>query len=262
MSTSAIVVAHPGHELRVFHWMERARPLYCCLTEGSGGAASSRMPSTDVVLDCVGSRAGPIYGRYSDKEIYRFLLDGRTDVFVELADELADVFVSSGIDVVTGDAIEGFNPSHDVCRFVVDGAVAMAGRRTRQPIESSDFVLEGRPDACPEASRAAATWLRLDDAALDRKIDAALQYPELRDEVQAALERFGRGAFAVECLRPVTTRLMLDAFDAELPAYERYGEQRVREGRYTEIIRYRQHVLPVRAAIEAAVHGRVADAVR
>jgi hypothetical protein len=220
------------------------------------------MPSTDEVLARVGSRPGPIYGRYSDKEIYRFLLDGRTDVFVALAEELAGIFVSSGIDAVAGDAIEGFNPSHDVCRFVIDGAVTLAARQTGRAIDSSDFVLEGRPDACPETSRDAATWLRLDDAALDRKIDAALQYPELRDEVHAALQRFGRGAFAVECLRPVTTALMLDTFDRELPAYERYGEQRVREGRYTEIIRYRQHVLPVRAAIEAAVHDRVADAVR
>ena len=57
MSTSALVVAHPGHELRVFHWMERTRPLYCCLTEGSGGAASSRMRSTDIVLERVGSPA-------------------------------------------------------------------------------------------------------------------------------------------------------------------------------------------------------------
>ena len=157
MSTSAIVVAHPGHELRVFHWMERMRPLYCCLTEGSGGVASSRMPSTDVVLERVGSRPGPIYGRYSDKEIYRFLLDGRTNVFVELAEELADVFVEAGINDVAGDAIEGFNPSHDVCRFVIDGAVVLAGGRTRRPIATWDFVLEGRPDACP---RPAATRLR------------------------------------------------------------------------------------------------------
>ena len=259
MSTSAIVVAHPGHELRVFHWMERVRPLYCCLTEGSGGAGSSRMPSTDVVLERVGSRPGPIYGRYSDKEVYRLLLAGRTDVFVALAEELADLFVSAGIDEVAGDAVEGFNPSHDVCRFVIDGAVALARRRTGRPIDNRDFVLEARPDACPEASRDAAAWLRLDEAALDRKIDAALQYPELRPEVHAALERYGRGAFAVECLRPVTTALMLDALDGELPFYERYGEQRVRDGRYAEIIRYRQHVLPVRAAIETAVHGRTAE---
>jgi len=216
------------------------------------------MPSTDVVLERVGSRPGPVYGRYSDKEIYRVLLAGETGVFVALVAELAEVFVAAGIDAVAGDAVEGFNPSHDVCRFVIDGAVALARRRTGRPIDNRDFVLEARPDACPEASRDAATWIRLDDAALDRKIDAALQYPELRSDVHAALERFGRGAFAVECLRPVTASVAADA-DSELPFYERYGEQRVREGRYAEIIRYRQHVLPVRTAIETAVHGRTVE---
>ena len=262
MSTSAIIVAHPGHELRVFHWMERTQPVYCCLTEGSGGAASSRMPSTDAVLGRVGSRPGPLYGRYADKDIYRFLLDGRVEVFVDLVEELADLLVSAGVDAVTGDAVEGFNPTHDVCRFVIDGAVALARLRSGRAIDNRDFVLEGRPDVCPEASRAAATWLRLDEAALDRKIDAALQYPELRPEVHAAIDRFGRDAFAVECLRPVTTALMLEGFEQALPAYERYGEQRVGEGRYTDIIRYHRHVLPVRAAIEAACQGRTVDAVR
>src|SRR5690349_1791143 len=119
VSTSAIVVAHPGHELRVFEWMARTQPLYCCLTEGSGGAASSRMPSTDAVLARVGARPGSLYGRYADKEVYRLLLDGRTDVFVGLVDELAEAFVEAGVDTVAGDAVEGFNPSHDVCRFVV-----------------------------------------------------------------------------------------------------------------------------------------------
>jgi AcrR family transcriptional regulator len=260
VSTSAIIVAHPGHELRVFHWMERTQPLYCCLTEGSGGAAASRMPSTDAVLARVGSRPGSLYGRYADKEIYRFLLDGRVDVFVDLVDELADALVADGVETVAGDAVEGFNPSHDVCRYLIDGAVALAGRRSGRPIDNRVFVLEGGPDACPAASHDAATWLRLDEAALDRKIDAALQYPELQPEVEAALARFGRGAFAVECLRPAATAIALDAFRTTLPFYERFGEQRVREGRYGEIIRYREHVLPVRLAIETAVHGRAQPA--
>ena len=126
---------------------------------------------------CAGARrvpAGPIYGRYSDKAIYRFLLEGRTDVFVGLADELADVFVSAAVDAVAGDAVEGFNPSHDVCRFVIDGAVVLASRRSGRSIGNHDFVLDEPPDACPEASHHTATWLRLDAAALDRKIDAAL----------------------------------------------------------------------------------------
>ena len=91
-------------------------------------------------------------------------------MFVALVEELAEVFVAAGIDVVAGDAVEGFNQSHDVCRFVIDGAVALASRRTGRPIDNRDFVLEAR------------------------------------------------------------------------------------EGRYAEIIRHRQHVLPVRAATEAAVH--------
>jgi hypothetical protein len=262
VGTSAIVVAHPGHELRVFRWMEQSRPLYCCLTEGSGGAASSRMPSTDVVLARVGATAGPIYGRFADKEIYQLLLAGRREVFVGLSHELADALVAGGIDHVAGDAVEGFNPTHDVCRFVIDGAVAIVRERTGRTIRNDDFVLDTSPDTCPEAVRAAATWIRLDDAAPEHKIDAALQYPELQDEVHAALDRYGRSAFAVECLRPVTTASMLDAFEREPPAYERHGERRVHEGRYDQIIHYRQHVLPVRAAIDAAVHGRVADAAR
>jgi hypothetical protein len=252
VSRSAVVVAHPGHELRVFHWLERERPLYFCLTEGSGGAADSRMDSTTAVLERSGAVQGGLYGRYSDKQVYRMLLDGRTEVFVQLAAEIADALMAAGVESVAGDAVEGFNPSHDVCRFVIDGAVEIVRRRTGRALENREFVLDSRPDDCPEGVRADATWIRLDDAALDRKIDAALQYPELRDEVQAALARFGRNAFGVECLRPATTRLMIERFEHELPIYERHGEQRQREGRYDDVIRYRQHVLPVRAAIQSS----------
>jgi hypothetical protein len=248
----AIIVAHPGHELRVYHWMERERPLYFCLTEGSGGASESRMPSSIRLLTRLGVRCGMLCGRYADKEIYRLLLARRIDVFVQLAHELADALTAAGVDYVAGDAAEGFNPTHDVCRFVIDGAVDIAQRRTGRAIRNVDFVLDGPPDACPDAVRADATWLQLDDAALARKIDSALAYPELGDDVRATLQRFGRGAFAVECLRPATTALMLVEFDRDLPAYERYGQMRVGEGRYDEVIRYREHVLPVRTAIAGA----------
>jgi hypothetical protein len=101
--------------------------------------------------------------------------------------------------------------------------------------------------------RAAATWLRLDEEALARKIDAAMSYPELREEVSAALARFGRAAFALECLRPVTTQATLDRFAQEPPMYERYGEYRVNQGRYSDVIRFKAHVLPAWQAIGAAI---------
>ena len=247
---TALIVAHPGHELRVFRWMEKFRPICCCITDGSGGSAASRIESTGALLDKVGVTAGPVFGRYSDKEIYQLLLDGNVEVFAQLADELADFLMTAGITYVAGDAVEGFNPSHDVCRFVIDGAVERVRQRTGRVIQNHDFVVDGQPDACPESLRAAMTRLELDEASLDRKIEAAYAYPELREEVDLALGRFGRAAFGVEYLRPAATGIMLEQFDRELPIYERYGQIRVHEQRYDDIIRYRQHVLPVRQAIE------------
>ena len=252
LGKAAVIVAHPGHELMVYHWMERHRPLYFCLTDGSGGGARSRMASTGRLIDKMGVAAGRLYGRYADKEIYRLLLDGRVEVFVGLARELAGALTAAGVECVAGDAPEGFNPVHDVCRFLIDGALAMMQRQTGRRLRNYDFVLDNPPDTCPEPLRAGALWLRLDEAALERKLEAALAYPELREEVQAAVQRFGRQAYGVECLRPAATRSMIGRFETERPAYERSGQIRVSEGVYSEVIRYREHVLPVLAAIEAA----------
>jgi len=248
-NATALVVAHPGHELRVFHWLEQHRPIYCCLTDGSGGWATSRLPSTARLLDTVGAPVGPIYGRYPDTAVYRLLLDRRVDVFVALAQELADTLMTAGVDCVAGDAVEGFNPSHDVCRLIVNGAVEILRQRTAREIRNYEFLLDGHP----EVDGPGAVVVRLDEAALERKLVAARDYTEMRGEVDAALGRYGRQAFATECLRPVAGTSPTARFDQELPHYERYGEQRVKEGRYSEIIRYRDHVRPVALAIAAAL---------
>jgi hypothetical protein len=38
---------------------------------------------------------------------------------------------------------------------------------------------------------------------------------------------------------------MREQFEITPPAYESIGESRVSEGRYREVVRYREHVLPV-----------------
>jgi hypothetical protein len=247
--TIAIVVAHPGHELLVYHWIEKHQPIYCCLTDGSGGGATSRLSSTTRLLNNVGASVGPIYGRYPDTLVYRLLLDRRVDVFVALAQELAAAFAEAGVDCVAGDAAEGFNPAHDVCRLIVDGAVEILRRRTGREVRNYEFLLDGPP----EAGRPGSIVVELDEAALERKLAAARDYPEMRAEVEAALARYSRQAFAMECLRPAATTSQTSRFEQELPDYERYGERRVTEGRYSEIIRYRDHVRPIAVAIGAAL---------
>ncbi|MCX6981366.1 MAG: hypothetical protein NTV08_11525 [Verrucomicrobia bacterium] len=192
---AALVVAHPGHELRVFHWMELHRPLFFCITDGSGGAGEPRTASTSKILDTVGSAAGPIFGRHPDRHIYRLLLDGRTDVFADLARELAQALASAQVTAVAGDAVEGFNPAHDVCRFIIDGAVEMLRRGTGRILQNQDFLLDSLPDACPGHLRDGATRLVLDSAAVDRKI----RPPHSPTPVPVLTVSGAAGAKAISC---------------------------------------------------------------
>jgi hypothetical protein len=42
---------------------------------------------------------------------------------------------------------------------------------------------------------------------------------------------------------------MLERFETTPPRYESIGESRVRDGRYREVVRYREHVAPVFRAL-------------
>ena len=52
---TALIIGHPGHELRVFHWLEITRPAVFVITDGSGRSGRSRLPSTTRILDQVGA---------------------------------------------------------------------------------------------------------------------------------------------------------------------------------------------------------------
>jgi hypothetical protein len=254
---TALVVAHPGHELRIHHWLELNQPLYFCLTDGSGRSGSPRLDSTKALLGQVGATTGSFCGLVSDQEFYRILLEGRRELFTSLLEELVGALIDQNISVVAGDAPEGATPTHDLCRYLIDAAVAIVERTTDRHINNYEFVLDSAPDDCPEHLRAVALWLHLDEAALERKLAAAASYQELREEAQEALRIYGRKAFALECLRPSTGAASLRKFRHESPAYERYGREGVewagkQFGRYEKVITFREHVWPMVQVIHEA----------
>jgi len=248
-SVAALVVAHPGHELRVYGWLERERPEVFVLTDGSGNGGRSRVPSTAEVLRRVGARPGSVFGRFSDRDLYEVILEGRIEVLTKLARELANALIERGVEMVAADAIEGFNPSHDVCRLLADTAVLLARRRTGRAIASYEFLLEGRPDAHHRNGSSSSLCLELEDGALERKLAAARSYPEMAYEVDRAFELHGAGAFRIECLRPVDPEADVEALVAEPPFYETYGERQVAAGRYPRVLRFREHFLPLASAL-------------
>jgi hypothetical protein len=273
--TAAVVVAHPGHEVRIHGWLERERPTVFVLTDGSGRAGTPRIASTTEYLKRFGIRHGRVFARFSDAEVYRLVLARDFDLFLRLSEELAEAFVEAGVGRVAGDASEGYNTTHDLARLVTNAAVEIAGRASGRRPANYDFTLVKRPDHCPEPLRADAVWLRLDDETFARKLAAAFEfYPELAAETRdalrgegdrvvvdyfkldehAATDLSGLDMFRVECLRPVNPRDR--PFDFEKPYYERRGEERVAEGLYERVIRYREHMLPLAAALAEAVERK------
>lgn len=245
----ALIVAHPGHELRVHGWLETAKPKVFVFTDGSGRSGVSRLNSTTQLLSRAKAQAGSLYGYFTDCEIYNAVLRHEFEVFIRLAKELAQELIHGEFQFVLGDAAEGYNPSHDICRLVIGAALEVVRRKTGHQIPNFDFLLAGRPTDCPEALHAKAFWLTLDDEALARKREAALRYAELANEADMALGRRDPNAFRVECLRPCDNHSGYEDSTNGAPYYERYGEKQVGAGHYQQVIRYREHMLPLARAL-------------
>ena len=185
-----LCVAHPGHELRVHGWLGLSRPVVCVLTDGSGRSGEPRLGVTRALVEGAGAAAGPVFGRLRDDEAYAALLDRRPDVFVDIMEGLSGLIRDAGIVSVVGDAAEGYNPMHDVCRMIINATVASARRQGRD-ISSYEFSLVGAPDEAREGTDQGAVRLRLDDTRFAAKLAAARDYAELAEDVEEALLRHG-----------------------------------------------------------------------
>ena len=242
----ALVVAHPGHELRLHRWLELTGPSVLVLTDGSGAEGLPRLAATSRLLAAAGAAPGPVYGRLTDRALYAAILARDATLAVGLVEELAATFVREGVDYVVADALEGYNPAHDLCHLLVSAAVARAAHAGRR-VAQFDFPLIGPPAA--GAPGEPAVELRLDDAALARKLAAARAYAELGDEVEETLAAHGVESFGVECLRPLGPAALDAPPPGRPPFYERYGADQVAAGRYARVLRYREHFAPLAALV-------------
>ena len=152
---AALMMAHPGHEISIYHWVETARPDTFVLTDGSGHRVQSRLHLTTDLLITVGAKTGSLFGRFADAEIYAAMLKHDFQFFLTLADEVAMSLVKDRIDYVVGDALEGYNSGHDACRLLLNAAVALAEQASGRSIANYDFALGGRPGTCPEPQQGA-----------------------------------------------------------------------------------------------------------
>ncbi|MEO8200788.1 MAG: hypothetical protein ABI679_09735 [Gemmatimonadota bacterium] len=246
---AALVISHPGHELRVYGWMERSHPAVSVLTDGSGHTGASRFDSSTRIIVQAGAVLGPIHGALSDPDLYEAMLRGDHQVFRDLVDRLVPSFVSATLDYLVGDATEEYNPGHDACRLVIDAAVRLANQSRKVPLGNFSFRLTGSP--APEVNSLPEDLVELDDATLEHKLAAAMGYEELAGEVNAALCAYGRDLFRVEEIRPSTYPCWNPRTESGRPFYEAYGERQVAAGIYHDVLRYQEHMRPLADALAA-----------
>ena len=247
----ALAIAHPGHEVRIYGWMEANQPLVSVLTDGSGQRGSPRIASTGRLIEGTGSRSGSVFGLTTDRRLYTEVLSGNATMFLRLADQLADEWVANEIDFVVGDAREGAIMAHDLWRGVIDRAVDLATARSGRQIVNVAFSLESDPRAAYKNQRGVHARQTLDPKGWQRKIQAAEDYRGLESEVQKAFKVWGREALQYEVLLENSAPEEIDG--AEVPRYELHGEKLVRAGVYPEVVRYREHVRPILHALRSGL---------
>src|SRR5947209_6163642 len=113
-----LLVAHPGHELLLHGWISRNRPVVHILTDGSAHSAEAHLGMTAALLREAGARAGTIFGRLSDAEAYTMILERNVALLGSLVADLAHTLQKEQPAILVCDAVEGYNPVHDLCRLI------------------------------------------------------------------------------------------------------------------------------------------------
>jgi hypothetical protein len=279
---SLLVIGHPGHELRVYGWIGQVRPIVCILTDGSGSDGTPRLDKTLEILHESGAEIGPLCGELSDREIYEKILRHEYDPFDVLCERLARLITARDIDLVVSDAIEGYNPVHDLCEVLVRTAVGIArNANDADSNENADKKSNGTPrsirhytiplmnDPRPATGSMEATHhaIELTPLRFKQKLEAMRSYAGsaggiLQEEVGEAFHNFGEQAFAREYLFAAAApgQEPERRFSRQKPFYETYGEQKVAAGRYQSVIRFHEHVLPIVNHLRKKVSDTRADA--
>jgi hypothetical protein len=239
-----LIVAHPGHELRLFNWMERERPRVFILSDGSGGAQGSRLDYSVSTVRAAGATMIESSGTRSDREWYAAILAGDIPAFTKTVDAIAAAALTAQAPIVVSDAADGYNPLHDLCQAIAGAVVA----RIAGDAPPAFLVSPATANAIGTGSTA---W-KLENEAMRRKQLAVSAYTPLAQEAARLL------AEAPDAL--CTERFLVPTFDWPedwTPEWEAFGRTRVNEGRFATPITYRDHVLPIAKALlgRDAGHG-------
>lgn len=247
-ASSTAVFSHPNHELAIFGLLQSCRPTLVYLTDGGG---EDRVEQTRRGLREIGLLDRAHFLDYTEQSFYDALLDCDSKFFAEVAARLRGVLESIRPEQVLCDAVEFYNPVHDLSLPLVRSALAGLEAKVfevplvyEKPAASESYEIQRPADA-----GSGDIELPVADAHVDVKIRA-------RDEVYTILTA-QLGELITGIPRLHLTREHLVPARAPLPApgpamvlrYERRAKLLLERGEIDRMITYRGHYLPVAASL-------------
>jgi len=223
--------------MRLFHWMEIHRPTVFVLTDGSGSNSASRTEYTRRTLQKTGAKAGSVFGQVSDRDWYSALINRDPGLLTSAAEQIFRAVSGDAPSLIVTDPVEGYNPMHDLCAGVAAAVQTLFARRNER-IELGTYALIGGLKTGPHVERH-----HLDAAARRRKQLAIDAYEPLSGEAATVLAQTPDALGEEAVVSGVSLQPWLNEL-ATPPEYEITGRQRVRDGRYGNVIAYSEHIKP------------------
>jgi hypothetical protein len=240
------VFSHPNHELAVFGLVRRWQPHLLFLTDGGG---EERVAQTRRGLESIGLGARARFLDRSEQSLYDALLRRDAGFFAVMATEVRQAVADLGPDEVYADAVEFYNPVHDVTLPIVTAALRGTGRARvlevplvyQRPGGGETYTVQRAPASY--GARRIDVPLTADELAAKEHARDTI-YGLLAHQMGPILSALPRAHLAVEEVAMAATGLAQPGTDRTL-RYEWRGALRQRRAEVTDVITYAGHYVPV-----------------
>jgi len=118
-----MIFGHPAHELALFGFMQRFRPQIVVITDGGG---EERIRQSRAGLESIGLEA--TYLKFAENDFYAALLRRDVTFFEGVSESLSLEIAAFQPDQIFCDAVEFYNPVHDITLPLVLRASTAATR--------------------------------------------------------------------------------------------------------------------------------------
>lgn len=249
-----MIFGHPAHELALFGVLQCYRPDILIITDGGG---PERVEQSRHGLRSIGLLEKTRYLNYREASFYEALLDGDIGLFARVTGAIATTLAETKPTQIFCDAVEFYNPVHDVTLPMVRAAlpedapvplyeVPLVYQRPGQPVS---FHIQRVPDELAERRIVHA----LTEEEATRKFEARNEiYRNLREQAGPEFLALSKEHLAREEMAVALDRLPRPGEFGRAMRYEFRGCLLQAQGLVERAITYGDHFLPMVRALQTA----------